>query len=97
MGVCVSQGRYSHSFIKDHTIFIKVAIVEPRERQFLRILFNDVFFVRTTAKRTSSPQSFNFCICIFFRVYVFPINFSTSDLLIDNSQYCTGQKCRAYS
>ena len=37
VGVCVSQGRYSHSFIKDHAIFIKVAIVEPRERQFLRI------------------------------------------------------------
>ena len=28
---------YSRSFIKDNTIFIKVAIVEPRERQFLRI------------------------------------------------------------
>ena len=28
---------HSRSFIKDHTIFIKVAIVEPRERQFLRI------------------------------------------------------------
>ena len=27
---------YSRSFIKDNTIFIKVAIFEPRERQFLR-------------------------------------------------------------